>query len=519
VCGVSERRLSVSLKQPGPIPLDVEFDCGAGEVLAIFGPSGSGKTTILRAIAGLYRPDRALVRSNGVAWTDTASGTFVPPHKRAAGFVFQEYALFPHLTAEGNVTTALGHLPHAERRTRAGQLLRSVRLEDKRHRRPQELSGGERQRVALARALAREPAVLLLDEPFAAVDRQVRRSLQDEVNVLRRTLDLPMILVTHDFDDVVRLATHVLLLERGRGVANGPVTTLMSRPDLAWLREAVGLGAVFDATVSGATDHGLMLLAFDGGTLLAADRGLPTGTAVRVRIPAREVILAMRAPEGVSLHNVLNGRVAALHTDPGLDHVIVQVEVGRLLLLAEVTQDAIDRLKLAVGTPVHALVKSVSIDVVTAGSGLGARGSADTIAPWYRAGDALRSAVEYLSASSPAFNWVGIYVLKGDTLELGPYIGAATEHTRIKVGVGVCGTAIARNADMNVPDVTAADNYLACSAETRSELVVLIRDPAGTVVGQIDIDSHTPAAFGPPEEQLVREVAGTLGARWVDIYA
>jgi molybdate transport system ATP-binding protein len=519
VCGVPERRLSVGLKQPGPIPLDVEFECAAGQVLAIFGPSGSGKTTILRAIAGLYRPERASVRSNGAAWTDTPSQTFVPPHRRAVGFVFQEYALFPHLTAEGNVAAALGHLPSAGRDARARDLLRSVRLDDKATRRPHELSGGERQRVAIARALAREPEVLLLDEPFAAVDRQVRRALQEEVTALRRTLDLPMILVTHDFDDVVRLASHVLLLERGHGVACGPVTTLMSRPDLAWLREAVGLGAVIDATVSGSTDHGLMLLAFDGGTLLAADRGLPTGAAVRVRIPAREVILATRAPEGLSLHNVLAGRVSALHADPGIEHVIVQVAVGRTLVLAEVTRDAVERLNLAAGTPIHALVKSVSIDVVTAGSGLGARGSADTIAPWYRAGDALRSAVEYLSASSPAFNWVGVYLLKGDTLELGPYIGAATEHTRIKVGVGVCGTAIARNADMNVPDVTAADNYLACSAETRSELVVLIRDPAGTVVGQIDIDSHTPAAFGPPEEQLVREVAETLGARWVEIYA
>lgn len=135
---------------------------------------------------------------------------------------------------------------------------------------------------------------------------------------------------------------------------------------------------------------------------------------------------------------------------------------------------------------------------------------------WYRRDDALQSAVEYLASSSPAFNWVGIYLLKGDTLELGPCIGAATEHTRIAVGVGVCGTAVSRGADMNVPDVRAADNYLSCSAETASELVVLIRDRAGRIVGQVDIDSHTPAAFGPDEEHLVRQVADELGRRWVD---
>ena len=136
---------------------------------------------------------------------------------------------------------------------------------------------------------------------------------------------------------------------------------------------------------------------------------------------------------------------------------------------------------------------------------------------WYRHADPLRSAVEYLAASSPRFNWVGIYLLNGDLLELGPFIGAPTEHTRIKVGTGVCGTAVARNADMNVPDVHDSDNYLACSLETRSELVVLIREASGAIVGQIDIDSHTGAAFGPQEEALVRDVAGVLGARWTDV--
>ena len=364
---MSDRCLSVSLRQTGPIPLDVDFVCNPGDVLAIFGPSGSGKTTILRTIAGLYRPEHASVRSGSETWTDTAAGTFAPPHHRAVGLVFQEYALFPHLTAAGNVITALGHRPRAERHARADALLNLVHLSGKTAKRPHELSGGERQRVALARALAREPAVLLLDEPFAAVDRTVRRRLQDEIDGLRRMFDMPLILVTHDFEDVVRLATHVLLLERGTSVAYGDVTTLMSRPDLSWLRDAVGLGAVFDAVVGSADPkRGLVELTFDGGTLLAVARDIAVDATVRVRIPAREVILATRQPEGLSLHNVLSGTVSAIHAEPASDHVIVQIAVGRVLLLAEVTRDAISRMNVTVGMPVHGLIKSVSVDLLAA---------------------------------------------------------------------------------------------------------------------------------------------------------
>jgi molybdate transport system ATP-binding protein len=362
---VPDRRLTVQLRQDDRIPLDVEFACEAGDVLAVFGPSGSGKTTILRSIAGLYRPSIASVRSGADIWTDTAAGRFEPPHRRAVGFVFQEYALFPHLTAAENVAIALGHLPRDGRRLRADALLRVVHLSDKGNRRPQQLSGGERQRVALARALAREPAVLLLDEPFAAVDRPVRRSLQDEIDGIRRGADMPLVLVTHDFEDVARLATHVLLLERGRSVAYGPVAEVMSRPDLSWLREAVGLGALFDARVTERfPERRLIELSFEGGALLVAGHQAEIGSTIRVRIPAREVILATRAPENVSVHNVLSGKVSALHADPALDHAIVQVAVGGIFLLAEVTRDAIARLGIAVGLPIYALVKSMSVDLL-----------------------------------------------------------------------------------------------------------------------------------------------------------
>jgi molybdate transport system ATP-binding protein len=367
---MGDRRLSARIRQTLPVPLDVEFACAPGDVLAIFGPSGSGKTTVLRAIAGLSRPTTAQIRCDGVTWHDSAERVWMPPHTRAVGFVFQEYALFPHLTALGNVMTALGHRPSSERRERAEALLARVRLNEHADRRPRQLSGGERQRVALARALAREPAVLLLDEPFAAVDRLVRRRLQDEIDDLRRSLDVPLVLVTHDFEDVIRLATHVLVLDRGRSVAAGPIAALTSRPDLAFLRDAVGAGSVMDAVVSRHdAGRGLTELTVAGRRLLVPGRSGRNGETVRIRIPAREVILATKAPEGLSLHNALTAQVTAVHFESSQEHMIVQLDVGGAFLLAEVTNDAVTRLGIVPGARLYALIKSVSIDV--RGGGLG----------------------------------------------------------------------------------------------------------------------------------------------------
>jgi molybdate transport system ATP-binding protein len=222
--------LRVRLAQAGPIPLAVELSCPPGELHAIVGPSGAGKTTLLKAIAGLYQPREGRITCGPSVWFDAAAGTWLAPQARRVGLVFQAYALFPHMSAQANVETSLAARPRSERAARALALLAQVGLGDKARRRPADLSGGEQQRVALARALARSPDVLLLDEPFAAVDRRTRRRLQQDLVTLRKTLPIPILLVTHDLDEACALADQMSVLHEGQVLQTGTPDEVMTRP-------------------------------------------------------------------------------------------------------------------------------------------------------------------------------------------------------------------------------------------------------------------------------------------------
>lgn len=355
--------LEVRLKTARPFPVDVAFDAPAGSITALFGPSGGGKTTVLRAIAGLNAMDQARITCAGTVWTDNAAGVMVPAHRRPIGFVFQDYALFPHLTVREQVGLSLGHVPPSGRPSRVDQLLDLVRLSDVGDRRPAALSGGQQQRAALARALARDPAVLLLDEPFAAVDWAVRESLRHELVALQRRLGLTVLLVTHDFEDVAKLAAHLVVIERGRVTASDTVTALTARNAVPGVAASRDPAVALDARVS-AQEPARQLTVIETGRLRLEVPTIdaPVGATVRIQLAAREVILASQRPHGLSLHNVIEAEVTAVEPASHAALRLVHLQVDGARLLSLVTVDAARKLGVEPGARVLALVKAVAVE-------------------------------------------------------------------------------------------------------------------------------------------------------------
>jgi molybdate transport system ATP-binding protein len=312
---MADAGIHVRLRQSGPIPLDAALDCAPGEVLALVGPSGSGKTTILRAIAGLLRVGHGAIRCNGECWFDEERRIFAETRRRRVGYVFQNYALFPHLSALHNVMEALIEYPPDERERRARDVLARVRLAGLEHRVPAALSGGQQQRVAVARALAREPRVLLLDEPFSAVDRATRQRLYRELAELRRELAMPVILVTHDLDEALMLADRLCVLHQGRTLQSGEPLAVMTRPDSVEVAQLVGLRNVFRAGVIGHdTVRGVTLIEWRRHRLEARlQPAYAAGQQVTWTIPQGYLVLHRRdRPSRGEHENPVSGKVLEL---------------------------------------------------------------------------------------------------------------------------------------------------------------------------------------------------------------
>lgn len=339
-------------------PLHLELDLPAQGVSALFGPSGCGKTTLLRALAGLDRHPQASLRFGEATWQDAQH--FLPTHRRAVGYVFQEASLFPHLDVRRNLLYAVKRRPPGHAGLDLDRLTRLLGLEELSTRKPHTLSGGERQRVAIARALAAGPQLLLMDEPLASLDAESRRAILPYLEDLHRELEIPVLYVSHDLDEVARLADHLLLMEAGRILASGPIHAMLTRLDLP-LASWDSAAAVLETTGHGFDERfHLTHLTFPGGELVVPGEVLAKGAQARVKVAARDVSLTLEQPHGTSIQNILPCVVEEVQA-LGRAQVMVRLRVGEGRLLARITQKSAQELALLPEKEVYAQVKSVSL--------------------------------------------------------------------------------------------------------------------------------------------------------------
>ena len=342
----------------GALEIEVGLEVPAGQCLALAGPSGAGKTTVLRVVAGLMRPDRGRVVCGGEIWLDTARALDVPPERRRCGYVFQDYALFPHLRAWENVAYGLRDLPRRERRDRAHELLDRFGMGRLAEVRPSKLSGGERQRVALARALALRPAALLLDEPLSALDARTRAGAARELAAVLRRSEAPALLVTHDFTQAALLGDRVGVIDGGRIVQEGPPSELAATPASAFVADFTG-AVVLTGTAHPDSD-GLTRVELDGGgTVVSVERARG-----RVAATVHPWEIAIE-PLGEPLHGSAQNRLAVevLSVTAVGNRVRVGL-AGPQPLTAEITEPSARRLQLASGMRVAATWKAAATRLV-----------------------------------------------------------------------------------------------------------------------------------------------------------
>jgi molybdate transport system ATP-binding protein len=328
-----------------------------GSILVLFGPSGAGKTTVLRAVAGLLRPDRGRISFGDATWFDSSAKRFVRPQERRVGYITQDTLLFPHLTVKANIEYG--------GRARTAELIDLIHLRGLEGRYPKQLSGGQAQRVALARALAPAPPLVLFDEPFAALDVATRRSLRPDVRRLLRDVGASAILITHDRLEAMAMGDDLAVMVDGRIRQVGPMAEVFRRPADSAVARSLGVETIQPALVE-ANDEGLVALRVRDVVLAALAEGpCAIGDQVFACIRAEDVVVELAGrgeqPVGASARNHLAGRVVAIEPEGAVERVTIDCGFE---LVAVITRQSRDALALAPGTPVAAAIKATAIHVV-----------------------------------------------------------------------------------------------------------------------------------------------------------
>ncbi|WP_151718827.1 molybdenum ABC transporter ATP-binding protein [Gemmobacter serpentinus] len=339
--------------------LDVAFAAPRG-ITVLFGRSGCGKTTVVQAVAGLLRPDEGRIVADDTVLLDSALGINLPPHQRRLGYVFQDARLFPHLTVHQNLRYGRWFTrKHAMAQVMdETEIIEILGIGPLLSRRPGSLSGGEKQRVAIGRAILGNPRLLLMDEPLAALDTARKAEILPCLEQLRDELGLTILYVSHSMSEVARLADNVVVLEDGLVRATGPAEQVLTDPAAGFAADEAG--AILDARMIGREDDGMARLETLAGALWLPDLRADPGAVLRLRIPARDVMLARTRPEGISALNVLEAEVIDLHPD-GAAMMMVRLRAGGAVLLASLTRRSAAALDLVPGQRVHAIVKSASL--------------------------------------------------------------------------------------------------------------------------------------------------------------
>ncbi|MBU3725001.1 MAG: molybdenum ABC transporter ATP-binding protein [Burkholderiaceae bacterium] len=352
-------RLALQLKRPN-FELAVDLALPARGITVLFGPSGSGKTTLLRCVAGLEHGQGAISIGNEI-WQDSARQIWVPTWDRALGYVFQEASLFEHMDVRANLNYGVKRAKKTGAREALEDAVKLLGIEALLDRSVQGLSGGERQRVAIARALATQPRMLILDEPMASLDSARRQEILPWLERIHHELHIPMLYVTHNMQELTRLADHVVLLDSGKAKIHGPLPQVLADPIFA---SAVGgeAGAVISGIVQkhDNTFH-LTNISLNGGNLWVRQEDLSIGAHVRIHIHANDVSIATIEPNSSSIQNTLPAVVDAIHGDTHPAHCLVALRHQNQQILARITRKAVAALPIQVGTHVWAQIKSVAI--------------------------------------------------------------------------------------------------------------------------------------------------------------